>query len=372
MWSGDPRAARAGASTPTSARLPHLRRHGRPGPGLLPVQRRHHLRRRPHRGDGGPPDGGTWRNITTEEKSKVAETLAEFRGQLRATTCSTRTWRRFNARVPSIDPVGRPRGAQQLVPGRGDRRHDAIDRATEKSVDGRGSPAPRRGVRRVPPDLDPRPGAREPARRVRCASGRSAVDVLRAGHAGSYRNANSPGEQERGPAGHPAAAEQLEWLKRELAAVGRAGVEGHRGGHADLASSCRTSLLLLLLIEGAPRAGRAPRRTWGASCRSRRCLVASSATAGSPECVADGRRAPRLGPALTSLRGPAFGIFEPFWGSVSGPLNAGAFPAMRWSAPSVPNGSWRNAPTASNVPCRRAASRLFFGEVDIDGDSAET
>ncbi|NED04051.1 alkaline phosphatase, partial [Streptomyces sp. SID6648] len=29
------------------------------------------------------PDGGTWRNITTEEKSKVAETLAEFRGNFR-------------------------------------------------------------------------------------------------------------------------------------------------------------------------------------------------------------------------------------------------------------------------------------------------
>lgn len=29
------------------------------------------------------PDGSTWRNITTEEKSKVAETLAEFRGNFR-------------------------------------------------------------------------------------------------------------------------------------------------------------------------------------------------------------------------------------------------------------------------------------------------
>ena len=29
------------------------------------------------------PDGGLWRNVTTEEKSKVAETLAEFRGNFR-------------------------------------------------------------------------------------------------------------------------------------------------------------------------------------------------------------------------------------------------------------------------------------------------
>ncbi|MGW3730647.1 alkaline phosphatase D family protein, partial [Streptomyces sp. NPDC000851] len=47
------------------------------------------------------PDGRTWRNITTEEKSKVAETLAEFRGNFRYNLLDENL-RAFNAQVPSI------------------------------------------------------------------------------------------------------------------------------------------------------------------------------------------------------------------------------------------------------------------------------
>src|SRR5919108_709368 len=47
------------------------------------------------------PDGSTWRNITTEEKAKVAETLAEFRGNFRYNLLDD-PLRAFNAQVPSI------------------------------------------------------------------------------------------------------------------------------------------------------------------------------------------------------------------------------------------------------------------------------
>lgn len=47
------------------------------------------------------PDGSVWRNVTTEEKSKVAETLAEFRGAFRYNLLDANL-RRFNAQVPSI------------------------------------------------------------------------------------------------------------------------------------------------------------------------------------------------------------------------------------------------------------------------------
>lgn len=47
------------------------------------------------------PDGRVWRNVTTEEKSKVAETLAEFRGAFRYNLLDENL-RRFNAQVPSI------------------------------------------------------------------------------------------------------------------------------------------------------------------------------------------------------------------------------------------------------------------------------
>jgi len=46
-------------------------------------------------------DGSTWRNLTTEAKSKVAETLAEFRGNYRYNLMDENV-RRFNAEVPQI------------------------------------------------------------------------------------------------------------------------------------------------------------------------------------------------------------------------------------------------------------------------------
>ena len=45
------------------------------------------------------PDGGIWKNLTTEAKSKVAETLAEFRGNY-AYNLMDEHVRRFNAEVP--------------------------------------------------------------------------------------------------------------------------------------------------------------------------------------------------------------------------------------------------------------------------------
>lgn len=45
------------------------------------------------------PGGGTWKNLVTEEKSKVAETLEEFRGNYRYNMLDQHV-RRFNAEVP--------------------------------------------------------------------------------------------------------------------------------------------------------------------------------------------------------------------------------------------------------------------------------
>lgn len=47
------------------------------------------------------PDGRVWRNITTEEKAKVAETLAEYRGNFRYNLLDDNL-KKFNAQVPSI------------------------------------------------------------------------------------------------------------------------------------------------------------------------------------------------------------------------------------------------------------------------------
>ena len=64
------------------------------------------------------PEGGVWKNLTTEAKSKVAETLDEFRGNY-AYNLMDENLRRFNAEVPMLRAVGRSRDRQQLVPERG-------------------------------------------------------------------------------------------------------------------------------------------------------------------------------------------------------------------------------------------------------------
>ena len=66
------------------------------------------------------PDGGIWRNLTTEAKAKVAETLAEFRGNYVYNLMDGTS----GASTPRCrcSPMGRPRRHRQLVPARGSRR----------------------------------------------------------------------------------------------------------------------------------------------------------------------------------------------------------------------------------------------------------
>ena len=66
------------------------------------------------------PDGGVWQNLTTEAKAKVAETLAEFRGNYVYNLMDERA--ALQRRGADARPVGRPRRHRQLVPARGSRR----------------------------------------------------------------------------------------------------------------------------------------------------------------------------------------------------------------------------------------------------------
>ena len=117
------------------------------------------------------PDGQVWRNLVTEEVSKVAETLTEFRGRHR-TRRSTHNVRAMNAEVPGHRPVGRPRDAQQLVPRAGPRRR-SVHRAARRRAR---RPRPQAWQENMP-IADPRsaapttPGSRPPASTARSSSG---------------------------------------------------------------------------------------------------------------------------------------------------------------------------------------------------------
>ncbi|MDQ0603523.1 alkaline phosphatase D [Streptomyces canus] len=152
------------------------------------------------------PDGSTWRNVTTEEKAKVAETLAEFRGNFRYNLLDDNL-RRFNAQVPSIVQWDDHEVTNNWFPGE----ILADSRYTEKNIDVLAARA-----RQAFSEYFPVSTLRRPDGRVyRVVHHGPLLDVFVLDMR-TYRNANSPDDQSTDPQGILGAG-QLAWLKRELA-----------------------------------------------------------------------------------------------------------------------------------------------------------
>lgn len=303
------------------------------------------------------PDGSLWRNITTEEKSKVAETLAEFRGAFRYNLLDEHL-RRFNARVPSVVQWDDHEVRNNWYPGQ--RIADTDTRYTEKSVDVLAARA-RRAFGEYFPVSTPRAGARE-GRVHRVVRQGPLLDVFVLDMR-TYRNANSPGDQAVDPQGI-LGREQLDWLKRELARS--------RAVWKVIAADMPIGLIVPDTTEGRPHveavAQGDPGAPLGRELQIAELLrfVKHRRITGTVWLTADVHHtsAQHYQPSRA-----AFGDFEPFWEFVSGPLNAGAFPASELDATFGPERVWVKAPTASNVS--PAGGYQFFGEVDIDGGSGE-
>ncbi|CAL9362788.1 Alkaline phosphatase D [Streptomyces sp. enrichment culture] len=303
------------------------------------------------------PDGTTWRNITTEEKSKVAETLAEFRGNFRYNLLDENL-RRFNAQVPSIIQWDDHEVRNNWYPGQVVA--DTDGRYTEKSVDVLAARA-RRAFAEYFPISTLRPGARE-GRVYRVLRQGPLLDVFVLDMR-TYRNANSSGDQTVDPQGI-LGREQLEWLKRELARS--------RAVWKVIAADMPIGLVVPDTSEGRPNveavAQGDPGAPLGRELQIAELLrfVKHRRITGTVWLTADVHHtsAQHYQPSRA-----AFKDFEPFWEFVSGPLNAGAFPASPLDGTFGPERVFVKAPTASNVS--PAGGYQFFGEVDIDGDSGE-
>ncbi|MFG3016705.1 alkaline phosphatase D family protein [Streptomyces cinerochromogenes] len=303
------------------------------------------------------PDGGTWRNITTEEKSKVAETLAEYRGNFRYNLLDAHL-RRFNAQVPSVVQWDDHEVRNNWYPGEVIASTDT--RYTEKNVDVLAARA-RRAFSEYFPLSTLRPGAKE-GRVYRVLHQGPLLDVF-ALDMRTYRNANSPGDQTTDPQGI-LGREQLEWLKRELARS--------RAVWKVIAADMPLGLVVPDPMEGRPNveavAQGDPGAPLGRELQIAELLrfVKHRRITGTLWLTADVHHtsAQHYQPSRA-----AFTDFEPFWEFVSGPLNAGAFPASALDGTFGPERVFVKAPTASNVS--PAGGYQFFGEVDIDGDSGE-
>ncbi|MFF3765422.1 alkaline phosphatase D family protein [Streptomyces sp. NPDC001922] len=297
------------------------------------------------------PDGRTWRNVTTEEKAKVAETLAEFRGNFRYNLLDEQL-RRFHAQVPGIVQWDDHEVLNNWYPG------EILDdaRYTEKRVDVLAA----RALRAF--------GEYTPVRTLR-ANGEGRVHrVVRHGplldvfvlDMRTYRNANSPGRQpadDRGILG----AEQLAWLKRELSRS--------RAVWKVIAADMPLGLVVpdgRTDYEAVAQAD--PGAPLGRELQIAELLryIKARRITGTVWLTADVHytSAQHYAPSRA-----AFQDFAPFWEFVSGPLNAGGFPALKLDGTFGPEQAFVKAPTRANVSPLDGGQ--YYGEAEIDGDSGE-
>ncbi|MFE0089387.1 alkaline phosphatase D family protein [Streptomyces sp. NPDC058991] len=298
------------------------------------------------------PDGRVWRNLMTEEKAKVAETLAEYRGTFRYNLLDDNV-RRFNAQVPTVAQWDDHEVRNNWYPGQ------ILDdpRYTEKDVDVLAARA-MRAFGEYFPVSTLRPGGRE-GRMHRVVRYGPLLDVFVLDMR-TYRNANSPGRQADDTTGI-LGAEQLAWLKR--------GLSRSRAVWKVIASDMP---LGLVVPDGAVDfeavAQDDPGAPLGRELQVAELLrfVKHRRITGTLWLTADVHytSAQHYDPARA-----AFKDFAPFWEFVSGPLAAGGFPANALDGTFGPDRVFVRAPERANVSPME--SPQHFGEVDIDGDSGE-
>ncbi|MZE81169.1 alkaline phosphatase, partial [Streptomyces sp. SID5475] len=295
------------------------------------------------------PDGRVWRNVTTEAKSKVAETLDEYRGAFRYNLLAENL-RRFNARVPALVQWDDHEVVNNWYPGE----ILTDDRYTEKRVDvlaarSRRAFAEYFPVRTLRPDGD--------GRLHRVVRHGPLLDVFVIDMR-TYRNANSPGRQPREEQGI-LGAEQLAWLKRELSRS--------RAVWKVIASDMPLGLVVAdgsadyeAVAQGDPGA------PLGRELQIAELLrhIRHHRITGTVWLTADVHytAAHHYEPSRA-----AFQDFAPFWEFVSGPLNAGGFPAVGLDATFGPEQVFVKAPDRANVSPLEGGQH--YGEVEIDGDS---
>lgn len=300
------------------------------------------------------PDGRIWKNLTTPEKSKVAETLDEFRGNFRYNLLDANVLR-FSREVPQIwqwddhEVSNNWSGSKDLS---GDPRY------TEKNVGLLVARAAQAFQEYAPMR---HAGDIEPQRVYRKLPQGPLLDVFMLDMR-SYRGSNSANLQpEYGPEAWFLGPDQLAWLEREL-----------KASRAVWKVLCADMPLGLEVGDGKDAQGRArweavangdPGRALGRELETARLLgfIKREKIRNTVWLTADVHYAAahHYDPKRAS-----FTDFDPFWEFVAGPLHAGAFGPNALDPTFGPLAVYQNAPTAQNLP--PTDENQFFGQVDID------
>jgi alkaline phosphatase D len=291
------------------------------------------------------PDGTTWKNVVTEEVSKVAEMLTEYRGRYKYNLLDHNV-RAFNADVPIVGQWDDHETLNNWYPG--EILTDA--RYTEKRVDVLASRA-----RQAFYEYLPMSHSEGQDRIYRKVSYGPLLDVFCLDMR-TYRGANPKPDSAPTPI---LGQEQADWLVREVARS--------KATWKVIASDMP---LGLLVPDGAEieavangRGGAPSGRENEIACllsqfKRRRVRNAVWVTADVHYCAAHHYDPSRA----------AYTDFDPFWELVAGPIHAGTAPAPNLLDPTFgPRVEF--ARTADYVGQPPNEGRQFFGHVEIDPDS---
>ena len=300
-------------------------------------------------------DGTLWKNVTTPEKSKVAETLAEYRGNFAYNLLDDHK-RRFCAEVPFLVQWDDHEARNNWYPGQmlGDERY------RQRSASLLAAYARRAMFEYNAIRIDPA----DPERIYRSLAYGPSLDVFMLDER-SYRGPNSPNRQtELGGEAAFLGSEQLRWLKRALLAS--------RATWKVIASDMPISLVVPDLNPDVPKGTYEGWANGDNGIPSGRELelasllsfIKNNAIKNVVWVTAD------VHYAQATYYSPSRAEFEdflPFWEFVAGPINAGTFgpneldltfgPEIRYQ--SVTAGMKQNLPPTDG--------KQYFGAVRIDG-----
>lgn len=299
-------------------------------------------------------DGTVWRNVVTEAKSKVAETLDDFRGNFAYNRLDEHQ-RRFSASVPIVAQWDDHEVRNNWFPGL---QLEDDDRYTVKSASLLAARARRAFLEFVPI----RRGPAAPERIYRHRAYGSLMDVFVLDQR-SYRGPNTPNRQpESGPETALLGPEQLAWLKDAL--------RSSRGTWKVIASD----MPIGLVVPDRPRDGRRTYEAWANAEDGRPLgreqelaeLLSFMKREGIRNTVWITADVHYAAAHHYSPERAAFEDFDPFWELVACPLHAGTFgpnelddtfgPEVRFSA--IGDGVEPNRPPSDDLQ--------YFGTLDVD------
>ena len=300
-------------------------------------------------------DGSLWRNLVTEEKSKVAETLNEFRGQY-AYNLLDDNLRRFNAEVPMFAQWDDHEVTNNWFPTEdltGDPRKAAYK---DKSVDLLAARASQAFFDYMPIRRHPA----EPERVYAAFSYGPSLDIFRIDKR-SYRGVNSANDQAApGPETEFLGDAQKRWLKQSLLAS--------NATWKVIASDMPVGLVVgdgeNQFENGANGDGPVRGREFDLAEILR--FIRDNGVKNVVWLTADVHY---TAAHYYDPNKAQFQDFAPFWEFVTGPIHAGSFGPNKLDNTFGPEVTFVKAPPEGQSNLPPSDGLQFFGQVDIDGAS---